>query len=566
MTRAGTGKTYASAFAMRELGFKRVLFLVHRGQLARQTKKSYEKIFDKSVSMGLVGAGHSDYDRDYIFATVQTLNRDEHLQKYEPDAFDCIILDEAHHSSANTYQKVMNYFTPKLWLGMTATPDKRDDDIEEKNIYQIFNYQIAYEIRLQQAMEENMLCPFHYFGITDVSLLGDKEIKSKKLTEASFNQLVGDERVKHIIEQANYFGHSGDRVKGLIFCSRIDESVELSNKFNQTINPETGRFFRTIALNGEATEEERQRAFERLAMDENMLDTANQSNAKQIFDTEGKIQPLDYIFSVEILNEGVDIVEVNQVIMLRPTESPIVFIQQLGRGLRKANGKEYVVILDFIGNYNNNFMIPVALSGDRSYNADTIRKYVISGNNTIPGASTVHFDEIAKDRIFASIDKIKGMKSIIRESYVSLKNRLGRVPYLLDFYENGEVDPLVIIKEYKTYQAFLEAVEKELYIGRLNEQEKTTLEYLSKTILSGARPFELEILRQLMKKPSISINEIREIFIRRYDYKVNMQSIDNAADVLQGKFVSKDDEYKRFCRIDILEEDSNNIFHMISAY
>lgn len=289
----GTGKTYASAFAMRELGFKRVLFLVHRGQLARQTKKSYEKIFDKSVSMGLVGAGYSDYDRDYVFATVQTLNRDEHLRKYAPDDFDCIILDEAHHSSANTYQKVMNYFTPKLWLGMTATPDKRDDDIDGKNIYQIFNYQIAYEIRLQQAMEENMLCPFHYFGITDVSLLGDKEIKSKKLTESSFNQLVGDERVKHIIEQANYFGHSGDRVKGLIFCSRIDESVELSNKFNQTINPETGRFFRTIALNGEATEEERQRAFERLAMDENMLDTANQSNAKQIFDTEGKIQPLD---------------------------------------------------------------------------------------------------------------------------------------------------------------------------------------------------------------------------------------------------------------------------------
>lgn len=468
MTRAGTGKTYASAFAMRELGFKRVLFLVHRGQLARQTKKSYEKIFDKSVSMGLVGAGYSE---------------------------------------------------------------------------------IAYEIRLQQAMEENMLCPFHYFGITDVSLLGDKEIKSKKLTESSFNQLVGDERVKHIIEQANYFGHSGDRVKGLIFCSRIDESVELSNKFNQTINPETGRFFRTIALNGDATEEERQRAFERLAMDE-----------------DENMQPLDYIFSVEILNEGVDIVEVNQVIMLRPTESPIVFIQQLGRGLRKANGKEYVVILDFIGNYNNNFMIPVALSGDRSYNADTIRKYVISGNNTIPGASTVHFDEIAKDRIFASIDKIKGMKSIIRESYVSLKNRLGRVPYLLDFYENGEVDPLVIIKEYKTYQAFLEAVEKELYIGRLNEQEKTTLEYLSKTILSGARPFELEILRQLMKKPSISINEIREIFIRRYDYKVNMQSIDNAADVLQGKFVSKDDEYKRFCRIDILEEDSNNIFHRMNNF
>ncbi|WP_455721868.1 DUF3427 domain-containing protein [Agathobacter sp.] len=544
----GTGKTYASAFAMRELGFKRVLFLVHRGQLARQTKKSYEKVFDKSVSMGLVGAGYSDYKKDYVFATVQTLNRDEHLKEYKPTDFDCIILDEAHHSSANTYQKVMNYFKPRLWLGMTATPDKRDDDIDGKNIYQIFNYQIAYEIRLQQAMEENMLCPFHYFGITDISMLNDKEIKSKKLTESSFNQLVSDERVKHIVEQANYFGYSGDRVKGLIFCSRIDESVELSNKFNRTINPETGKYFRTIALNGDASEEERQNAFERLATDENTADA------------------LDYIFSVEILNEGVDIVEVNQVIMLRPTESPIVFIQQLGRGLRKAEGKEYVVILDFIGNYNNNFMIPVALSGDRTYNADTIRKYVISGNNTIPGASTVHFDEIAKDKIFDSIDKIKGMRSIIKESYITLKNRLGRVPYLIDFYENGEVDPLVIIKEYKTYQGFLESVEKELYTGKFTEQEKITLEYLSKTILSGARSYELEILKYLLKKDTVSIDEIKAIFEKKYSYEVSTEELDKAVDVLMGKFVSKDEEYKKYCQIDILGEYNNNIFQRTGSF
>ncbi|WP_334159850.1 DEAD/DEAH box helicase family protein, partial [Muricomes intestini] len=422
----GTGKTYASAFAMRELGFKRVLFLVHRGQLARQTKKSYERVFDKSVSMGLLGAGFYDYDKDYVFATVQTLNRDEHLLRYNPEDFDCIILDEAHHSSADTYQKIMDYFIPKLWLGMTATPDKRDDRIEDRNIYEIFHYQIAYEIRLQQAMEENMLCPFHYFGISDILVLKDKELKLKKLSAKDFSQLVSDQRVKNIIEQAEYYGYSGDRVKGLIFCSRIDESEELSVKFN-----EAG--YRTIALNGNASENERAKAFERLAMNEE--------------DSTEEMQPLDYIFSVEILNEGVDIVEVNQVIMLRPTESPIVFIQQLGRGLRKAEGKEYVVILDFIGNYTNNFMIPIALSGDRTYNADVIRKYVISGNSTIPGASTVHFDEIAKEKIFDSIDKIKGMRAIIKESYISLKNRLGKVPYLIDFYEHGEVDPLVIIRE-----------------------------------------------------------------------------------------------------------------------
>lgn len=150
---------------MRELAFKRVLFLVHRGQLARQSRKSYQKVFAKSVSMGLVRAGYHEYDCDFVFvfATVQTLNRDEHLFKYNYDEFDCIILDEAHHISADTYQKVMNYFKPRLWLGMTATPDTRNDNIAEKNIYEIFNHQIAYEIRLQQAMEENMFCPFQYF-------------------------------------------------------------------------------------------------------------------------------------------------------------------------------------------------------------------------------------------------------------------------------------------------------------------------------------------------------------------------------------------------------------------
>ena len=530
----GTGKTYASAFAMREMGFKRVLFLVHRGQLAKQTKKSYERIFDKSVSMGLVGAGHHEYDSDYVFATVQTLNRENHLFKYNPQAFDCIILDEAHHSSADTYQKIMEYFKPRLWLGMTATPDKRDDNIDGRNIYEIYHYQIACDIRLQQAMEEDMLCPFHYFGISDISMLNDKEIKAKKISERYFNHLTSDERVKHIIEQADYYGYSGNRVKGLVFCSRIDESIELSNKFNNA-------GFRTVALNGDSSEDERARAFERLAMDES--------------DGTDELQPLDYIFSVEILNEGVDIVEVNQVIMLRPTESPIVFIQQLGRGLRKAEGKEFVVILDFIGNYNNNFMIPVALSGDRSYNQDTIRKYVISGNSTIPGASTVHFDEIAKNKIFASIDKMKGMRSIIRESYISLKNRLGRVPYLLDFYKSGQVDPLVIIREYKTYQTFLESVEKDTYMGKISEQELLILEYLSKTILSGVRPYELEILNRVLSSEIIYVDNIKKEFKEKYGYSIENASFENALKILQGQFVSNKAEYERFRDVDFVRLD-----------
>lgn len=539
----GTGKTYASAFAMRELGFKRVLFLVHRNQLAKQAKRSYENVFPEEVSMGIVGAGMHEYDANYVFATRDTLWREEHLHQYKPTDFDCIILDEAHHSAADTYQRIMNYFTPKLWLGMTATPDKRDDNIEGQNIYEIFHHQIAYEIRLQQAMEEDLLCPFHYFGISDLSMIGDGEGKNRKLTTQDFNFLVSDERVKHIIEQANYFGYSGERVKGLIFCSRIAESRELSDKFNKIINPDTGKYYRTIALNGDADENERAEAFERLAMDER--------------DATDDMEPLDYIFSVEILNEGVDIVEVNQVIMLRPTQSPIVFIQQLGRGLRKADGKEFVVILDFIGNYERNFMIPIALSGDRTYNPDTIRKYVISGNNTIPGASTIHFDPVAKEKIFQSIDKIRGIKAIIKESYVSLKNRLGRVPYLLDFYENGEIDPLVIIREFKTYQDFLLSVEKECCKDKISDQEKLTLEYLSKTILSGVRPYELEILNRLFASDQIPVSELSDELKQVYLQSFDEASLVNAIQVLEGRFVSKEGEYQKYKNIEIICNDND---------
>lgn len=473
----GTGKTYASAFAMRELGFKRVLFLVHRASLAVQAKKSYQRVFGSTISVGLVGAGYHEYDRDYIFATVETLNRDEHLQMYDPAEFDCIILDEAHHSSANTYQKVMNYFTPRLFLGMTATPDKRNDNDSGENIYEIFNHQIAYEIRLQQAMEEDLLCPFHYFGITDLSVVQDT--KSKNLSEEDFNRLVCDERVKHVIEQSNYYGYSGERVKGLIFCSRNRECKELSKKFN-----ELG--YRTIALSGEDSEMVRQDAFERLAMDER--DAAEDKT------------PIDYIFSVDVLNEGVDIVEVNQVIMLRPTQSPIVFIQQLGRGLRKAEGKEYVVILDFIGNYNNNFMIPIALSGDRTYNKDNIRRYVMEGERMIPGASTIHFDEISKKRIFASVDNANFSDiRLIKENYTNLKNKLGRIPRLRDFDEYGEMDVIRIFDNNSlgSYYKFLVKYEKE-YKTRLPEDEEKVIEFVSKKLANGKRIQELQMLKRML--------------------------------------------------------------------
>lgn len=515
----GTGKTYASAFAMRELGFKRVLFIVHRASLAVQAKKSYQRVFGGTVSVGLVGAGYREYDKDYVFATVETLNKDEHLQMYNSTTFDCIILDEAHHGSANTYQKVMNYFRPRLFLGMTATPDKKNDNGLGGNVYDIFNHQIAYEIRLQQAMEEDLLCPFHYFGITELSVMQDTE--SKCLSEDDFNKLICDERVNHIIKQSNYYGYSGERVKGLIFCSRKQECKELSKKFNDL-------GYRTVALSGEDSELVRQDAFERLAMD---AENATQDRT-----------PIDYIFSVDILNEGVDIVEVNQVIMLRPTQSPIVFIQQLGRGLRKANGKEYVVVLDFIGNYNNNFMIPIALSGDRTYNKDNIRRYIMEGGRVIPGASTIHFDEISRKRILTSVDNANFNDiKLIRDNYTNLKNKLGRIPRLCDFDEHGEMDVVRIFDNNSlgSYYKFLVKYEKEYKI-RLTEDEEKVIEFVSKKLATGKRIQELQMLKRMLAYArglsKMGLFSYLSEDMKKYGKKISKNQKKNIVNVMTNEF------------------------------
>lgn len=543
LSSTGTGKTYASAFAVRELGYKKVLFLVHRNQIAEQAMKSYQKVFGGSIKTGMVTGKSHDYDADFIFATVQTLSKTENLERFPRDYFECCIYDEAHHTSADSYKKVMDYFTPKFTLGMTATPDKRDDHIEGRNIYEIFDHNIAYEIRLQKAMEEDLLCPFHYFGITDFEIIDDEMVNGKKLTTEqkleNFRFLTSDERVKYVMEQAKYYGYSGDRVKGLIFCSRIEEAQELSKKFNE-------HGWRTLALSGSDSEEVRRDAIERLVNDD--------------------INELDYILSVDIFSEGVDVPEINQVIMLRPTQSPIVFIQQLGRGLRKAEDKEYVVILDFIGNYKNNFMIPIALSGDRSYNKDNVRKYVVSGNSLIPGASTIHFDEISKERIFNAVDKMKGMKAFIKESYISLKNRLGRIPRLIDFYEHEEIDPLIIIREYKTYYAMLKALEKDQKIESISDEELLVLEYLSKTILSGVRPQELELLKMMLDYEEVSTEEFQNEVSAEFGYLLDMDSIQNSVNILKGHFVSNEAEYQKYSQIDILKVDENKVIQRVSSF
>lgn len=506
----GTGKTYASAFALQDQNPKKALFLVHREQIAKQALQSYKNVFKDTKTFGLLSGNSKDTDVDYLFATMQTMSKKEVYSSFDPNTFDTIIIDEAHRIGAKSYQEIMEYFKPKFWLGMSASPERTDDF----DVYAAFDHNIAYEIRLQQALEENLLCPFHYFGITDFLTDGNET------DFTDFNYLTSNQRVDYIIKQTNYYGYSGERVKGLMFCSSKKEAAALSERLNL-------RGYRTLALSGEDSQEKREDAIDRLVSDT-------------------RSDYLQYILTVDIFNEGVDIPEINQVVLLRPTQSPIVFVQQLGRGLRKSQDKEYVVILDFIGNYKNNFMIPIALSGDRSYNKDNIRRYVLEGERIIPGSSTIHFDEISKKQIFASIDKLSGIKTFIKESYKNLKYKLNRTPLLMDFLSNHEVDPLVILKEYKTYYKLLESIDASSIEKPLNDKELTVLEYYSSIIANSRRPIEAELLNQIINLYTIEPFDLLNQINSKYNTQFNMNHLNSALSNITGNFIKTSAEKDKY--------------------
>jgi superfamily II DNA or RNA helicase/HKD family nuclease len=498
----GTGKTYLSAFDLKKAGAERFLFVVHRENIAKAAMKSYKKIFGPEISMGLLTGNEKNEEADFIFSTIQTLSKEETLNKFERDVFDYIVIDEVHRSGAASYQRIIEYFKPKFLLGMSATPERTDGF----DIFKLFDYKIAYEFRLNRALEENMLSPFHYYGISEIMVDG------KLLdTFSSFNNLICDERVNRIIEAADLYGCDYGRVKGLIFCSRTEEAKALSEKFNQ-------RGFNTVCLTGGSSEKEREDAIDRLeSNDENYL---------------------DYIFTVDIFNEGVDIPSLNQIIMLRPTQSAIVFVQQLGRGLRKAPRKEYLVVIDFIGNYDNNYLIPIALYGDKSYNKDNIRKLITSGSSFIPGASTVNFDEITRQRIYSAIDKAN-MTALadMRNDYKLLKYQLGHIPTMVDFVEHGNRDPYLFVDYSNSYYNFIKRVDDK-FSEELPLKSEKLLQFVSKELCNGKRLEELLILKSMIKKKQFDVEELISHTKDDFGYMPSDKTLQSAINSVNGLFVS----------------------------
>ncbi len=502
----GTGKTYMSAFDVKQYNPKKLLFLVHREEILKKAKETFEKLLkDKSIKTGLFTGNSKEKEAPYLFATIQTMHK--YIQDFDKDYFDYIIIDEAHHAASNTYLNVLNYFTPKFTLGMTATPERSDNN----NIFDLFDNNVALEVRLHEALDEELIIPFHYFGVTDIDGVDLSDVDIDDIA-ALTQRLKVNERVDFIIDKMNFYNHDGEYRKCLGFCVSIDHANYMADEFNK-------RGIKSVALSGGDSIAKRDEYIKRLEDDND---------------------DLEVVFTVDIFNEGVDIPAINTVLMLRPTNSPIIFIQQLGRGLRKHDSKEFLTVLDFIGNHSKTFLIAIALNGSRYYDKDSLKVAVATNFANVPGCTHIQIDEIAKEQILEQIDSenFRSMK-YLKEEYNEFKiMNNGRVPYLLlDYIKyEGSPDPIKFIDNKKTYLAFVANVEKDNDLKQLlsDDNLESALKELSSK-LPLKRVYEFAILKYLLKHDSVTLDKAKDEILK-YIKSVDDDSIVHAFEYLNQDY------------------------------
>lgn len=474
----GTGKTILAALAARKAQPQRLLFVVHREQILTKASEEFRRVLGAPTSdFGFYVGGRKQLDAKYVFATYQSLSRPDTLPTIDPRAFDYIIIDEVHRAGAESYRRLLDHFQPQFLLGLTATPERTDGF----NIFELFDYNVPFEIRLQDALRSKMLVPFHYYGISDFT-----DSRGRVPHDvSSLEELLSDDRIDYLLEMLRVYGYPRG-VKGLIFCSRTQEAIRLSSSLNQRyVN---GQLLRTVALTGSDSEAAREDAIAKLESGE-----------------------LDYVLTVDIFNEGIDIPSVNQIVMLRGTQSSIIFTQQLGRGLRKAAGKDHLRVIDFIGNYANNYLIPIALTGDNSANKESVREKIVRtrAEGLTLGTSSVNFDRIAQSRILDALAKARlAGKREFKEAILNLQYRLGQIPLLIDFARFDTIDPYLLASKYSNYWSLLHSF-KLTDIGP-TPQEEHYLKFLSTELLNGFRPHELLLIKELLESGPLSRTAFRQ--------------------------------------------------------
>ena len=400
----GVGKTYLAAFDSAK--YKRVLFVAHREEILKQAAVSFKNV-RHSDDYGFFNGKQKDTDKAVIFASVATLGRKEYLTEdfFGPETFDYVVIDEFHHAVNDQYQRIVNYFKPQFLLGLTATPERMDG----KNIYEICDYNVPYEISLKEAINKGMLVPFHYYGIYDETDYSSLHLVKGRYDEKELNETyIGNVRRTDLIYKY-YMKYRSKRALG--FCCSRQHAEEMAREFSKR-----GVASAAVYSNADGEfSEDRNRAVAKL-----------------------KDQEIKVIFSVDMFNEGVDIAALDMVMFLRPTESPIVFLQQLGRGLRTSRGKEYLNVLDFIGNYEKAGRAPLLLSGGKTLGEKAAHAY---NDIEYPDDCIVDFDMRLID-LFKELDKKSlSVKERIRQEYYRVKALLDdRAPTRMELFTYMEDD------------------------------------------------------------------------------------------------------------------------------
>ncbi|KDR94545.1 PLD-like domain-containing protein [Peptoclostridium litorale DSM 5388] len=493
----GVGKTYLAAFDSEQ--YNKVLFVAHRSEILKQAEKTFKSV-KPNLKTSYFDGDNKDTLGKVVFASVQTLGKGDYLNKdfFEREHFDYVIIDEFHHAAAKSYRKVIDYFKPKFLLGLTATPYRMD----AKDIFELCDDNIIYEINLKDAINRDLLVPFRYYGIYDDIDYSDLHVKNGKYSEKDLEKVLAtNKRADFVLK--SYRNMKGKRAIG--FCSSVKHAEYMAAHFNENgikaAAVHSGRDISEYRL-------ERGVAIENLENNE-----------------------IEVIFAVDIFNEGVDIPSIDTVLFLRPTESYVVFLQQLGRGLRKYEEKEYLNVLDFIGNYKRAHHKPFFLAGINPLNfGDGKTKKSRIDEIEFPEGCSVSFDFKLID-LFEEMKKNDPLRERMADEYRRLKESIGRRPLRCDLYEGVDID----IKHYlkNGYIQFLNSIEElegaeKKWVGSiayefLKEIEKTRM----------TKSYKIPVLKSFVKdgelKGKASLDEIGKSFMEFYtDSKFHQKDLNNS--------------------------------------
>ena len=471
---AGSGKTFLAAFDALNFNPRRLLYVVHEGSILMKAYETFQRVFGSDKSFGIYNGEYKEPNADFVFATNVTMAKS--LELFDAHEWDYIIIDECHHATAETYKKILNYFEPQFLLGITATPERMDGD----DVFSLFDQNVPYELRLRDAIINRLVVPFKYYGIRD-ELVG-YDIKSTK-THRFVEQFSDEKHCDFIYRNIEMHRIPGQKLKALAFCRDRSHAIRMAQAMED--------YYHTQYLTGKNSTGERIRAYN---------------------DLQDESAELEILFTVDILNEGVDIPGVNMVLFLRPTDSQTVFIQQLGRGLRRCEGKDYVTVLDFIGNdYKRSVQIAFALGGlgenfvlEKKLVAALVKEDFASIGLAKYGVE-IHLDDLSKKEVLSYIDSVNfNNMRYLAQDYLNFKKYLGtqRYPQHVDYLNNDYAPDLIKFMQSKfktkngSYYGFLQAIDED-DLPSFDERQAALVKYAS-NMLPIVRPDEYLILQALL--------------------------------------------------------------------